>query len=310
MDSSLTREADCIDYIASKVLGQVARAVFKCQIEEGKVNKGIKVFVATSLGGAGPRKLFVEKATANQQEWMIAARLAALRENGDPLVEAIPVPSCYGVAPVNDKIRLIYQDFAGGCGAVGEWDLSLAQSIAEVAYQFTIGVTLLYLKAGVKPREVPYLNNRHSKAIRRKFGLQSLVSITRMIAEVEYALSSFSPKVLCHNDIVWPNISIVDDHSSGSKGILLIDLGLTGMNYAGAEYHHFALASQSSDSRASIFFDSITSHAADLHRLPLGKIRAAAYLYAAIRKIRRGASRNELNLAVPLRFLQVAKGYL
>ncbi len=270
------------DQISSRIAGPGATSVFLSDIKTGKANKGLSVFLANnSSQSLESGKKFLVKVTLKQAEGQIAKLLA---ECDDATLDRyeLPVPMFYHVSGVDDYF-IVYQEFMEGANPKAAWELDLENDLSEAAYRFSSGLERLYSDFGQTPNTIKIFGKgliRHVEAALESAAAAQMMSL---VEQIEPALESL-PRVISHNDIAWANIALREDHATAERRITLIDFGMVGRNYAGADFHHFAAAAANIPKRARVF-DGLTARTAELYGQPVAVIRAAAFFYAAHRNI-------------------------
>jgi hypothetical protein len=144
------------------------------------------------------------------------------------------------------------------------------------------------LHAELKFLRTPYFDNNHSQLgnlsyVKKMFHKSGDVNVVEKLREVEELLDRHSP-VFSHNDLFLGNIGVREDNS-----LVAFDFGLVGLNFVGAEFHHFLGRSPK------LFFEELLTEYSKLSGIDRGTLLGGAVLYAGIRQFLRKKKNTDLS---------------
>jgi len=131
--------------------------------------------------------------------------------------------------------------------------------------------------------EKNYSHLKNLSYVAKVFEKSGDVNVVEKLREVEQFLNRHSP-VFSHNDLFLGNIGVREDNS-----LVAFDFGLVGLNFVGAEFHHFLGRSPKP------FFEELLTEYSKLSGIDRGTLFGGAVLYAGIRQFLRKKKNTDLS---------------
>lgn len=277
------------DRVAQQLGGLGAKAILCGSIDMGEANNGLRIFSVQSPQGSEQSKKFVVKASLRKVEGQISGMLESCTDKM-LLSYDIPAPRIYYTSE-GSEVWYICQEFLDGTNIRNIRGADLNYKVAEAAYRFSRGVGLLYQDFSRELKPVTIFGADLISRIERLPDRNLTSEVARKVKRVRSALGNHQ-NVICHNDIAWPNMSL-QGSESGDWKVTLIDFGMVGWNFVGADLHHFAAASLG-EGEGESYFEDLAEHTARFYGMSREVIKISAYYYAAnrhaLRSMRRGNS--------------------
>jgi hypothetical protein len=134
----------------------------------------------------------------------------------------------------------------------------------------------------------PYFENNHSQleqlsCVKKMFRKSGDVGVVEKLRDIVKLFDEHAP-VFCHNDLFLGNIGVREDDS-----LVAFDFGLVGLNFVGAEFHHFLGRSPKP------FFEELLTEYSKLSGIDKKTLLGGAVLYAGIRQFLRKKKNTDLS---------------
>ena len=229
---------------------------------------------------SGPQGPFMIRKTVEKDMECEISFMRGLLDSGGELSQFFrlnwPLPEVYAVKERKDAYDIYMQDVKGIAFRGRSEAAPLARPLAKAIHELTLTLPAVCQKSGVslKERGSPGRSFFAKAEWQIDDDVEKLKEISRLQREL--------PSQISHNDIFWPNFGVMQ--ASDNFHFKFIDFGMIGLNYPGADLHHFARVSVRSKHHDE-FFRRLSRYYASQARLNISLIQMNAFYYAAMRLI-------------------------